>query len=156
MITGQQRKPEFHKKCYFSLCDILESPLHVWPITLFYDERLEEKREEVNKKKASKVKKALMALFLLGLCLVVHSDSFGHGVFVQPHYRSYPQPLRYYNPIFFPSIYPETGVIGTSRPQSYWQEKKKRLEEREKAYLKKLKDQGEELDRLIKQSKDKK
>jgi hypothetical protein len=50
---------------------------------LFYGDKVEEKTGNVNTKRNGKIKKAVTALILFGVCVLIHAESFGH----QPLFR---------------------------------------------------------------------
>jgi hypothetical protein len=92
-----------HNKFEFTICSILESPLHCWPLnTMFLSEEITHKESKVNGKKMRKTKQAVLMLFLWGFMLLIHSEALGRDVQVNVTIRQRAaQPYLYIPATFF-------------------------------------------------------
>lgn len=79
-MTHKSQRPtpakEPHAKSEVSICSILESPLHCWPLTMFYSDKVDHEKQngkEIVKKKLTKV---TLSLILLILAVAIHSITF--------------------------------------------------------------------------------
>ena len=68
-----------HEKVKLNICSILESPLHCWPLTLFYSDNKEitETNGKGKEKMENKLMKISILLVLMGLVILIHVETFG-------------------------------------------------------------------------------
>lgn len=71
-----------HKKSEITICSILESPLHCWPLTMFLSKEIDHKQTNGKKIVEKKMTKITIALILFILFVGIHSETFGHPAHV--------------------------------------------------------------------------
>ena len=65
-----------HNKCEVSICSILESPLHCWPLTLFYAHKVDHEKQNGKEIVEKKLTKITTTLILLILAIAIHTQTF--------------------------------------------------------------------------------
>ncbi len=112
-------------KFEFSICSIMESPLHCWPLNTMFLPEVDQKDTKVNGKIMKKAKQTFFTLMLLGFMLAVHSEVFARDVQVNVTIRQRAaQPYLYIPATFF---WNDSGIKARS------EEKIRRLEAKTKA-----------------------